>query len=66
MGELNNFNQKTLQNLQWVCSTIIYHKSAIQDAYNYLPAMGEKAYYEYHIEFEKNLDKNKIHFGVFF
>ena len=41
-----NKSQKILQNLQWVCSTIIYQKSAIKDAYNYLPAMGEKAYYE--------------------
>ena len=59
----NNKSQKTLQNLQWVCSTIIYHKSAIQDAYNYLPAMGEKAYYE-DVFFSYSLYKKKYNLMI--
>ena len=58
-----NKSQKILQNLQWVCSTIIYDKSAIKDAYNYLPAMGEKAYYE-DVFFSYSLYKKKYNLMI--
>ena len=41
-----NKSFKVLNNLEWVCSTVIYNKSALKDAYNYFPEKGKKAYYE--------------------
>tara|TARA_B110000971_G_scaffold107143_1_gene109814 strand:- start:1502 stop:2398 length:897 start_codon:yes stop_codon:yes gene_type:complete len=58
-----NKSQKILQNLQWVCSTIIYHKSALNDAYNYLPVTGEKAYYE-DVFFSHSLYKKKYNLMI--
>ena len=57
---LKNNKSKILNNLQWVCSTIIYTKSAIKDAFYYLPEIGKKSYFEdvffSHSLFLKNYD----------
>ena len=53
-----NKSPKILDKLEWVCSTIIYEKSAIKDAYKYNPKIGEKAYYE-DVFFSHSLYKKK-------
>ena len=43
---IKNKKTKIINNLQWVCSTIIYTKSAINDAFFYIPEEGKKSYFE--------------------
>lgn len=43
---IENKSYKNLKNLEWVCSTIIYNKLAIKNAYKYEPEEGKKSYYE--------------------